>query len=133
MVNLNFEICEKTEAINLLREELDLLQEQKSTEYVTLIEERFWVRNQTFWFCQYDTIKWTRRHFICFYYWLLCKIFRVDLFWTLRTFCHTPFRSKEAGRFEKLLDFARSHFILTRDLVSLSCATTQHPFCFSKS
>ena len=54
MVNLNFEICEKTEAINLLREELDLLQEQKSTEYVTLIEERFWVRNQTF--GQYDTI-----------------------------------------------------------------------------
>ena len=40
MVNLNFEICEKTEAINLLREELDLLQDQKSTEYLTLIEER---------------------------------------------------------------------------------------------
>ena len=50
MVNLNFEICEKTEAINLLREELDLLQEQKSTEYVTLIEERFWVRNHIFFY-----------------------------------------------------------------------------------
>ena len=56
MVNLNFEICEKTEAINLLREELDLLQEQKSTEYVTLIEERFWVKIIFFLLCQYYVI-----------------------------------------------------------------------------
>ena len=43
-----------------------------------------------------------------------------------------PVRSKKAGRFEKLLGFARSHSIVTRGLVSVSCATTQHPSCFSK-
>ena len=42
-------------------------------------------------------------------------------------------RSKNAGRFEKLLGFARSHFIVTRGSVSLSCATTPHPPCFSKT
>ena len=41
--------------------------------------------------------------------------------------------SEKAGRFEKLLGFARSHFIVTRGSVSLSCATTPHPSCFSKS
>ena len=39
----------------------------------------------------------------------------------------------KAGRFQKLLDFARSHYIVTRGSVSLSCATTPHPSCFSKS
>ena len=42
-------------------------------------------------------------------------------------------RSKKAGRFEKLLGFARSHSIVTRGSVSLSCATTPHSSCFSKS
>ena len=42
-------------------------------------------------------------------------------------------RTKNAGRFEKLLGFARSHFIATRGSVSLLCATTPHPSCFSKS
>ena len=36
-------------------------------------------------------------------------------------------RSKKAGRFEKLLGFARIHSIVARDSVSLSCATTPHP------
>ena len=44
-----------------------------------------------------------------------------------------PFRSKKAGRFEKLLGFARSHSLVTRGSVSLSCASTPHPSCFSKS
>ena len=44
-----------------------------------------------------------------------------------------PFRSKKAGRFEKLLGFSRSHFIVTRSSVSLSYATTPHLSCFSKS
>ena len=44
-----------------------------------------------------------------------------------------PFRSEKAGRCEKLLGFARSHSIVTRGSVSLSCATTPHPCCFSKS
>ena len=38
--------------------------------------------------------------------------------------------SKKAERFEKLLDFARSHSIVTRGSVSLSCATTPHPSVF---
>ena len=42
-------------------------------------------------------------------------------------------RSKKAGRFEKLLGFARSHSIVTRGSVNLSCANTWHPSCFSKS
>ena len=42
-------------------------------------------------------------------------------------------RSKKAGRFKKLLGSARSHFIVTRGSVSLSCATTLHPSRFSKS
>ena len=42
-------------------------------------------------------------------------------------------RSKKAGRFEKLLGFARSYSIVTRGSVSLSCATTPHPSRFSKS
>ena len=33
-------------------------------------------------------------------------------------------RSKKAGRLKKLLGFARSHFIVPRGSVSLSCATT---------
>ena len=41
-----------------------------------------------------------------------------------------PLRSKKAGRFEKLLGFARSHSIVTRYSVSLSRATTPHPSCF---
>ena len=44
-----------------------------------------------------------------------------------------PLKCKKAGRFMKLLGIARSHFIVTRGLVSLSCATTPHPSCFSKS
>ena len=44
-----------------------------------------------------------------------------------------PFRSEKAGRFEKLLGFARSHSIVTRGSVRLSCATTPHPACLSKS
>ena len=35
-----------------------------------------------------------------------------------------PLRSKKAGRFAKLLGFARSHSIVTRGSVSLSCAST---------
>ena len=41
-------------------------------------------------------------------------------------------RSKKAGRFEKLLGFARSYSIVTRGSVSLSCATSTHSSCFSK-
>ena len=44
-----------------------------------------------------------------------------------------PIRSKKAGNFEKLLGFARSHSIVTRGSVSLSCATTPHISCFSNS
>ena len=44
-----------------------------------------------------------------------------------------PLRCKKAGRLEKLLGFARSHPIVTPGSVSLSCATTLHPSCFSKS
>ena len=44
-----------------------------------------------------------------------------------------PLGSKKAGRLEKLPGFARSYSIETRGLVSLSCATTPHPSCFSKS
>ena len=44
-----------------------------------------------------------------------------------------PLRSKKAGRFEKLLGFARSHYTVTRGSVILSCATTPHPSRFSKS
>ena len=44
-----------------------------------------------------------------------------------------PLRSKKAGRFKKLLGFARSHSIVTCSSVSISCATTPHPSCFSKS
>ena len=40
---------------------------------------------------------------------------------------------KKAGRFEKLLGFARSQSIVARGSVSLSFATTQHLSCFSKS
>ena len=42
-----------------------------------------------------------------------------------------PIRSEKAGRFEKLLGFARSHSNVTRGSASLSCATTKHPSCFS--
>ena len=48
-------------------------------------------------------------------------------------FYSIPLTSKKAGRFEKLLGFARSHSIVTRGSMSLSCATTPHPSCFSKS
>ena len=44
-----------------------------------------------------------------------------------------PLISKKAGRFEKLLGFARSHSIVTRGSVSLSCATRLHPSRVSKS
>ena len=56
-------------------------------------------------------------------------------FWNLNPECifkKLPLRSKKAGRFEKLHGFARSHFIVTRGSVSLSCATTPHPSYFSK-
>ena len=42
-------------------------------------------------------------------------------------------RSKKTGRFEKLLGFGRSHSIVTHNSVSLSCATTPQPSCFSTS
>ena len=42
-------------------------------------------------------------------------------------------KSQKAGRLEKLLAFARSHFIMNHDSVSLSCASTQHPPRFSES
>ena len=41
-----------------------------------------------------------------------------------------PLRSKKAGRYEKLLGFARSRSIVTRGSVSLSCATRPYPSCF---
>ena len=41
-----------------------------------------------------------------------------------------PSRSQKAGRFEKLLVFARSHSIVTRGSVIFWCATTPHPSCF---
>ena len=44
---------------------------------------------------------------------------------------NVPWRSKKAGRFGKLLAFARSHSIVTRGSVSVSCATTPHASCFS--
>ena len=44
-----------------------------------------------------------------------------------------PLSSTKAGRFEKLLGFARSHSIVTRGSVSLLCTTSPHPSCFSKS
>ena len=44
-----------------------------------------------------------------------------------------PLTFRKAGRFEKLVGFARSPFIVTRGSVTLSCATTPHPSCFSKS
>ena len=44
-----------------------------------------------------------------------------------------PLISKKAGRFEKLLGFARSHSIVRSGSVSLSCATIPHPSFFSKS
>ena len=40
------------------------------------------------------------------------------------------FRSKKTGRFEKLLGFSRSHLIVTRGSVSLSCASAPHPSRF---
>ena len=40
---------------------------------------------------------------------------------------NAPLRSKKAGRFAKLLGFARSYSIVTRGSVSLSCAATPHP------
>ena len=36
-----------------------------------------------------------------------------------------PIRSKKAWRFKELLGYARSHSIVTRGSVTLSCATTQ--------
>ena len=44
-----------------------------------------------------------------------------------------PLRSEKADRYETLLGFARSHLIVKRGSVSLSCASTPHPSCFSKS
>ena len=44
---------------------------------------------------------------------------------------HVPLLSKKTGRFEKLLGFARSHSIVIRGSVSLLCAITPHPSCFS--
>ena len=42
-------------------------------------------------------------------------------------------RSQKVGRFDKLPGWARSHFIVIRGSVSLSCGTTSHPSCFSES
>ena len=41
---------------------------------------------------------------------------------------YLPLRSKNTGKFEKLLGFTRSHSIMTRGLVSVSGANTPHPF-----
>ena len=46
------------------------------------------------------------------------------------TFDHLDLKT---GRFEKLLGFARSHFIVTCGSVSLSCATKPYPSRFYKS
>ena len=46
---------------------------------------------------------------------------------------HLALRSKKAGRFEKLIGFARSHSIVTHDSVSLLCAITPPRSYFSKS
>ena len=44
-----------------------------------------------------------------------------------------PLRSTKAGRFEKLLCFARSQSVVARGSVNLSCPTSPHLSCFSKS
>ena len=41
-----------------------------------------------------------------------------------------PLRFKNAGRFVKLLGFARSHSKVTLGSVSLLCATIAQPSCF---
>ena len=46
---------------------------------------------------------------------------------------YVPLRSKKAGRFEIILDFARSHSIVPHGSVSFSCASTPHLSCFSES
>ena len=46
---------------------------------------------------------------------------------------YLPLTSKKAGRSDRLLGFARSLYIVTRDSASLLCATTPHPSYFSKS
>ena len=43
-----------------------------------------------------------------------------------------PLRSRKAGRFEKVPGVVRSDSIVTRDSVSLFCATTPHLSRFSK-
>ena len=44
-----------------------------------------------------------------------------------------PLKDLKTEKFEELLGFAQSHSIVTRSLVSLSCATTPQPSRFSKS
>ena len=53
--------------------------------------------------------------------------------WKMKFTIFLPLGSKKAGRFEKLLGFARSHSIVTIGSVSLSCATTLHPSCLPNS
>ena len=60
-------------------------------------------------------------------------LFDEDVVCSKVIFVKQPLRFKKAGRFEKLLGFARSHSIVTRGSVSPSCATRSHPSCFSKS
>ena len=47
-----------------------------------------------------------------------------DLDRLIRNQNNVPLGSKKAGRLEKLLSFARSHFSVSRGCVSLLCATT---------
>ena len=68
------------------------------------------------------------------YYQMNTKLLLMNLYEALKfTENNVPLRSKKAGRFEKLLDFAGSHSIVTRGSVSLLCATTPQPYRFSKS
>ena len=65
---------------------------------------------------------------------LLFLSFRISVIcFRIKNKFYITLRSKEAGRFETLLDFSRSHPFLTRGWVSLSCATTQNSSCFCKS
>ena len=53
-------------------------------------------------------------------------LFDEDVVCSKVIFVRLPLRSKKAGRFEKLLSFARSHSIVTRGSVSLSPAQPDH-------
>ena len=44
-----------------------------------------------------------------------------------------PYGPRKAPIEKQLFRFANSHYIVTRDPVSLSCATTPYLSCFTKS